>query len=220
MQKSKHKRRHRLQELTLVPLADMLTNTVGIILFILIFTVLTGISGVDFQQFSGEEPANKLEALNFICTKNQVIFADEDKFTDDFLQPLGARTYSNVFDWIKRFNQRQIENENFLIKGIGGLTETDSVFLIDLKLLVIPKSNNGETDSQLLSDSSVFKNILKNHSPEKYFLYFNISNSGGIEVFRTARNIAKQYNYKVGWFLIPSGDTLKIDLTKRGININ
>ena len=220
MQKSKYKRKHRLQELTLVPLADMLTNTVGIILFILIFTVLTGSSGVDFQQFPVEEPAYNLEPLSFICTKNQVIFSDEVKSTTDFLQPLGQPTSSNSEGWITKFNQRQIEDENFLIRGVGGLTETDSGYLFDLKLLVIPKIRNGESDSKLLSDSSVFRTILKNHSPEKCFVYFNISNSGGIDVFRTARNIAKQNNFKVGWFIIPRGDTLKIDLTKTGINLN
>lgn len=65
------RRRAQFHEPSLVPLADMLTNTVGIVVFILIFTVLTAGGVVIAKRLPMEHPT-EAEPAWFVCRNGRV----------------------------------------------------------------------------------------------------------------------------------------------------
>jgi len=194
-------------ELSLVPLADMLTNTVGILLFILIFTVLTGGGVIVPKRLPIERPIKKLLPITFFCTNGRVIYVDSE-LINKFVQPLGELTYYTVKPWIEKFNKRQMESDYFYIKGEGTYQDFYYEVYFNLTYYLISKPEVGETISQVQTDSSFFKKILQKYPPQKYFVDFVVSNTDGINIFRNAREVASQMKFDIGWFPESYGDTV------------
>ena len=74
-------------EPSLVPLADMLTNTVGISVFILIFTVLTAGGAIIAKRFPMEHSTKKSD-VTYICWGDR-LYPLPDELIEQFLKPLG-----------------------------------------------------------------------------------------------------------------------------------
>jgi hypothetical protein len=101
-------------EPSLVPMADMLTNIVGVTLFILIFTVLTA-SGAIVRKRLPIEHATKAKPTAFLCAFGRTTPIDVDQTIEEFIRPLGTTiTSSNAQDWFKRFKERRLETGSFV----------------------------------------------------------------------------------------------------------
>lgn len=207
-------------ELSLVPLADMLTNTVGIILFILIFTVLTA-GGVVVAKRLPIERSTKAEPLDFLCADGRLLPVDQT-LVDKFLEPLGkATSYYTANAWITNYNARRVEDECFVVQGDGKIQYYDSGFQrfaqFDLLLSYIPKPGKGETILELKQATSRFRKILREHQKENRFIHLFVR-PDAIDVFQAARSVAvEEMTPSAGWMPLNSNAPVRFTLSRGGI---
>lgn len=84
----KHRPRSQFRQPTLVPLADMLTNTVGIVIFILVFIVLAaGGAASSNSRESAKETERLLSGLARVLPRVQSDLETMSEEVDRLLQP-------------------------------------------------------------------------------------------------------------------------------------
>lgn len=186
-------KRARFHEPSLVPLADMLTNTVGIVVFILIFTVLaTG--GAMVTKRLPMERASEAQPVRFLCVNGRVLPLDLETLVDKFLAPLGepkAQTASDFLRWRNSFNSHTLEDTYFQVLG------KSDMYSIDLEFS--PRPNVGDLLEDLEQPYSVLRQTLIKYTSSQRFAYFIVADDS-IEVFVKARQIAtKELGYGYGW---------------------
>jgi hypothetical protein len=148
----------------------MLTNTVGIVLFILIFTVLTAGGVLVAKRFPVEQPTNR-KPLFYFCSGGRVLPLDE--------QELSERC--------RRTGDGRLETQEFIVRASG------------LSTSFTPRSGKGESVGQLREPDSAFRRALKRYSAEEYFLSFLV-HPDGLEAFRAARELARgEFGFSTGW---------------------
>jgi hypothetical protein len=199
----------RFHEPSLVPLADMLANTVGIILFILIFTVLTA-GGVMIAKRLPIERSTKKKPLMIVCAGNQIYPMTEVE--NRFLKPLGDPEKFSIESWLKRFEQQRIEDEFFTLTG----EVTEGVTSRSVVLVATPQPGRGESASSIRSQTSAFRRVLKEHSADEWFVYFLVR-PDSVDAFAAARAMGtEEFNYSVGWNPLGPKDDLRISLSGTG----
>jgi hypothetical protein len=214
--KRRRSRAH-FHEPSLVPLADMLTNTVGIMVFILIFTVLTA-GGVVVVKRLPMEQRTEARPLHFLCTKGRILPLNLGPMTNQFLEPLGKPgSYDAVAGWIKKFNARQVEDEFFVAKGEGEAHYSDNYFSrsVELELAVAftPRDGQGETIEEMKKPNSRFRQTLQSNQPKDRFAYF-IVQSDSLDLFAQARSVAiRELGFGYGWMPLKAGEPVRVALT-------
>ncbi|MGE0469697.1 MAG: hypothetical protein AB7L09_13040 [Nitrospira sp.] len=211
-------RRRSDQEPSLVPLADMLTNTVGILFFILVFTVLAA-GGVVVPKRLPMEHATKAEPAHFVCAGNRLLPFDNVTLIKKLLDPLGQpRSFADVEPWIQRYNTRRVEDPFFVITGEGKTVYTGDSFSRQVRLVlrakVEPKADSGTPVGDLRHPASVFQESINRLDPHKLFIHF-IVKPDCLEPFTEARAIAIEKGFRTGWFP-QSSDEIILDLGGSG----
>jgi hypothetical protein len=197
-------KRSRFHEPSLVPLADMLTNTVGIVVFILIFTVLTAGGAVVAKRLPMERASDK-KALWFLCTKGRVLPMPADRaFVDKFVEPL---LKLKLKDQIQMFNDRTLEDKYFTVKG-----EADG---FSFALTYNPKLSTGDTVDNIERANSALARTLAKYSSSKYFAYFYVADDS-IDAFVKARLVTTQAGFGYGWAPAKHGQPIRLGLGSGG----
>jgi|GEM_PF-2527986 len=202
---SRRKKRHTgFHEPSLVPLADMLTNTVGIMVFILIFTVLTA-GGVVIVKRLPMESSTQAQPLQFLCANGRIIPLDVGDASNKFLDPLGKpRSYYEIDSWEQKFDSQRIETENFIITGEVEFYKFDSYFYKSASVLYAyiefePKQGKGETIEDLKKPDSAFRKYLESHDSQKNFAHFLVR-PDSLDLYLAARSLAiEKLGYQTGW---------------------
>ncbi len=213
-------RRHRAKfhEPSLVPLADMLTNTVGIMVFILIFTVLTAGGVVLVKRLPVEHSTDALP-FHFLCEGHRVLPLDASALIEEFSKPLGKPgSYGAVEGWLKKFNSREISNEFFVIKGEGESHYSEDWFSRSVSLELVATFTAREGTGFDLADlgrpDSRFREILKKVRPAERFVHFFVR-PDSLDVFFKARSIAMdEMGFGSGW--LPLGPEAGIRFSLSG----
>jgi hypothetical protein len=203
---------------TLVPLADMLTNTVGIMLFILAFTVLASGGALVAKRLPCEKET-EADPIHFVCANQRILPLNLD-LTDQFIDPLGKPTSENAESWVRDFNARKLSDEYFDLTGEGEVRHS-SLFafgrgVFDLSVYFHPKPGKGETKSQITNLVSTFSTILQtNRASGKYAFFFVYPDS--IESFYAARSVVvERFQMQSGWTPMTAGKALGVSLTGSG----
>ncbi|MGH9769907.1 MAG: hypothetical protein ACREAB_20985 [Blastocatellia bacterium] len=214
------RRRNRapFHETSLVPMADMLTNTVGVMVFILIFTVLTA-GGVVIAKRLPLERSVEAEPLHFFCAGDRVSPLDNN-LVSEFMKPLGRPgSFYAVEGWLTRFNARRVEDEYFALTGDGESRYTDLGFgrsvSLDLTVICAPKEGSGETPADLKLATSRFRQLLKQHRPSERFIHLFVR-PDSLEAFSAARAVAAETGFNTGWRPLNATDPAKFTLTGNG----
>lgn len=213
--------RSQFHEPSLVPLADMLTNTVGIMVFILIFTVLAA-GGVVMVKRLPREHSTEAEPLRFMCRAGRILPLNDDALIDQFLKPLGRPTSYNAVDaWIKAFNVRQVEDEFFLAKGEGEAIYSTIIIpasvSLDLTITFTARTGVGETVTDIEQSNSRFRQILQSYEPKKRFVHF-IVYPDSLDLFFKARSIAvENMHFGYGWRPQKDGEPYRLGLSGSGL---
>ncbi len=204
-----HRRRKQFHEPSLVPLADMLTNTVGIMVFILIFTVLTAGGAVIAKRLPMEH-ATKKQSRTFLCCRNRVYPVPEelmDRFVKDTEE---ARKSAKGFrDYIDRFKALVVEDAN--VKLTGEFQETP----FDLLMVCTAKEGGGESPAELAQPDSGFHRWLSKFDPTKQFVNFLVR-PDSIEAFVAARDLAAGTQFGTGWSPQRADQPIRFTLTGGG----
>jgi hypothetical protein len=187
---------HGFEEPSLVPLADMLANTVGIMVFILVFAVLTAGGAVVAKRFPLERSTGK-DPLMFVCFNNRVLPLDSSGLINTLIKPLGQPSASDSRSWGLRLKAAQLVRNGYRITG-------DAEFLGDVLLARAavrfePLPGQGEDVTQLRAQGAVFRRNLLRHPSDKHFAYFLVF-PDSIEAYGAARDVAGQAGYGTGWY--------------------
>jgi hypothetical protein len=189
----------------MVPLADMLTNTVGIMVFILIFTVLAASGAILKKRFPLE---HKTEAtpVYVLCRKGRLLPLDNHALIERFFKPLNLKntqfhSIAEMSRWCDRFNAQTVSDEFFRAEGRGSTETRDmglrTVTRLDLSILFHAQEGKGYTLAELQRAGS-FQRILNRYTPKERFIYFKVCEDS-LALFVAARDMARNQKFSTGW---------------------
>jgi len=178
-------------EPSLVPLADMLCNTVGVVVFILIFTVLSASSAVLRKRLPYEKDAPKKNELMMLCKDDRVVPVHADDLQQEFVKENKVPQFSSVNEATAWFSSRSVQDEYCkLMVKINDFGSTE--------LVVTPIENAGDPTVDMDHSDSVIHRELAKLNPESDFVYFFVYPSG-LGAFDRAREIADNMQFQTGW---------------------
>jgi len=193
---------------SLVPMVDLLSNTVGALVFIMIFTVMAA-SGVVVLKRLPLEHETKAEAINFLCEKDRIIPLDNAGL-DRKLKAKWGRPYSlfDFYSWVARFNSLDVEDEHFIARGESTISP------MSISILFTPKPDGGYPLSQIQTPNSKFRERLKELKANSDFVHFLVR-PDAISSFVVARKVAAdEMGFGTGW--MPLAEDSPIRFTSRG----
>lgn len=200
-------------------MADMLSNTVGIMLFILAFTVLQSGGAVVLKHLPIEHESKGMP-INFACWHQRLLPLNEADLTKRLVERLGRPSYESLSQWLSSFRNVRVDDRFFSVSG-----ETDgNVWSPHLIAVYQPKVNVGDTLEQLKSGNSFFESQLRElHEngrsiTDREFLYFFVY-PDCINLFTSARDLAAHYAVRSGWSPATTDEPIRFSLTNNGAGI-
>lgn len=203
------RRRRSLEDQTvqpsLVPMVDLLSNTVGTLVFIMIFTVIAA-SGVVVLKRLPVEHSSKAEPKNFLCERDRILPLDSDAL-DDRLRKRWGRPYSifDIYSWIARFDGIEVEDEHFVARGESEVTRSSYSFSV----LFTPKPSGGYPTAAIDQPGSIFRQRLSTIESKTHFVHFFVR-PDAIDTFLAARKIAADdFGLGTGWMPLDRDQELR-----------
>ena len=197
-------------------MADMLSNTIGIMLFILAFTILQTGGVLIPKRLPMERKIGERHPVYYVCWEQRLIPLDSTlayKLSEGLSKP----TYYNAKEWVDKFNRACIENEFFTILPEGEALFNRGTFENRVRLVLTalykPKSDVGDTIDALNLGNSFFDKHLHDLQKSESFLYFMVY-PDNIDLFRKAREYAKiNYGFSCGWGPVSEGEPIRFNLS-------
>jgi len=203
---------------------DILTNTVGVLMFISLFVTLIATGSSPKTKVTIQTPLStptKKESLWFEIKNNKVshlnlrqVRKKELEFSGNLPncnKPLGS---INTSDYAIRDRNYQSCLSSILGRQSNFRVSTDNYDVITVEngvsLEFQPISAEiGENSTKLATANSQFKQVLSQFNPNKDYLVF-IVRPDSFETFRAAKKIAWDAGYQVGWEPHPENAPIKI----------
>ena len=203
----------------LVPMADMLSNTVGIMLFILAFTVLQTGGVLIPKRLPMEREDGDRKPVYFVCHDKRLLPLDGD-LSDKLYEGLGKPTYETAESWVAQFNRARTEDGFFTVEPKGEARFNRGAFESSVRFVLSasykPRADVGDTQEGLRDVISLFNERIKSLSKDEHFLYFMVY-PNSIELFREARDYAEsQYGIASGWSPATEGEPITFNLSGSG----
>lgn len=198
------------EEPSLVPLADMLSNTVGVMVFIFIFTVITA-SGVSVPKVFPLERPSDLPFVLLVCRGDRIFALDSDAAIDAFYAPLGKpsfETFETVDAWVDAFNNHKTQTDFFDLAGEGHAEHQGLGVFLDLAVAASPREGQGEMATDLRRQNSRLRVFLDKYPSSKYFIFF-IVYPDALKSFQAARSAVLDAGYSTGWDPQPAGEPIR-----------
>jgi hypothetical protein len=197
-----------------VPMADMLSNTVGIMIFILAFTVLqTG--GVLIPKRLPMERKTDQRPAFYVCWNQRLIPLDAG-LSESLFNGLDKPTYHTVGEWISKFNKSRAEDQFFTVLPKGEVLYDRNYFQSRAELILVaeyqPKENIGDTFESVEQGNSLFDKDLQNMSTSEKFVYFLVYPCS-IDLFRKVREYTTvRHGFSTGWNPVSTGEPIRFSL--------
>ena len=112
----KRRRLQQFEQPSLVPMADMVTNTVGIMLFILIFVSLSA-GGVVVAKHLPREKHTDARVVWMLCSGGRMVQFDAATLGKQLAQPLGAPSFETAEEWARMYSTRTLETDSLDVSG-------------------------------------------------------------------------------------------------------
>lgn len=209
-------RRQRGLEMNLDSLTDIMANTVGIMVFVMIFAVLAARGTFVRKRLPVVHPSAK-ERQVFLCTQNTVRSYPMDRLIDQVCAPIKGKrlTYDNIPDIVARLNQMRVQEGDFEAVGQFHYTESQSLSYVlswgvfqpewrrrelDWGYVVIRPlgGGRGETVEELGSQEARFRLALAEMSRERHWVLFLVD-ADSLDVFQKARDVARGAGFESNW---------------------
>ncbi|MGE4088378.1 MAG: hypothetical protein AB7F93_09860 [Immundisolibacter sp.] len=194
----------------------MLTNTLGIVIFVMIFTVLAA-GGATVLKRLPMEHRTAARPLHFACTAGRLYHVDTT-LIDKLLEGVApARSITEFEAWSRPLDGRTASGRDVSATLRAGLEQLKSGRLnlsraravVEFRLL----EGAGEPAAAAATPGSRFSTALAAHDSSKTFIHFFVM-PDGIEAFQQARGVAVQRGYQTGW--IPHTNPAGIGFTLLG----
>jgi hypothetical protein len=188
----------------------MLTNTVGIMLMILIFTVLATGGALVAKRLPMEQDT-KSRPLVFLCEPDGRLRPVNDELTKRFTDKLESPTVFTIDSWLATFRNRRVEDDYFVAAGQAELIGGSLLAAMRLE----PKPMRGDTSDDLSRGSAQFLTVLAANDPGKRFAFFVVKPEC-MHVFTQARDLAAARAFPTGWMPVATDQPLLLSLSGAG----
>jgi len=204
------RRRQLHVEMSLVPLADMLTNTVGIMIFVMIFAVIVAQGTSIGKRLPMERKAfipgttTEKQAVLFVCSHNTVLPWRLDKLAERFMAGLGKPTAYDYEEWKAKVNSRRIEDDLYVVTARCEFAREDTWDGFTVQLVYFMFEVNlrpgvrGDGPDSVRNETSILRRELANMDHNREYICF-LLDSDSLEVLGGAREVARQAGFDTGW---------------------
>ncbi len=218
------RRKHsQFDEPSLVPLADMLTNTVGIMVFILIFTVLTAGAVVFAKRLPMERESHVTERQSFICANNRIyplreatVRALVDKIRRKFdTFSSKASSVSDLTMRAKAIDKIEEEDQDVHYCVNASVEEVYQSYSLEINVVCEPKPGKGTSTSDVARTDGAAGSVLASLKPEGTGVIFWVK-PDSVPAFLAARDYAAQLGFACTWLAEQNGEPITFPLTGGG----
>ena len=199
MSARRHRRDGTFHEPSLVPLADMLTNTVGIVVFILIFTVLTA-GGVAIAKVLPVERDVRVESTEYwVCMSGRVfplraaLIGEATKHDAAF-----ERSREGFASLAQSLDGRVASDADLTLRVRAALADDPDLPVLDLEITCEAVDGGGSDASEIGRGEGVFIREISRVEPRKTALIFWVR-PDGIAAYRAARDGASRAGVASNW---------------------
>ena len=195
--------RHAGFNINLDSLTDILANTVGIMIFVLIYAVIASRGVFIAKRLPKLQPTTK-ERVVVICTGNALFPLKVDELIDRYTEPLNGLVYYNIPQVVETLNKRRISDGMLEVTGQFHCSEATGLFSSTRKIdsgyiIIVPCAGiQGDTTADVEISGSYFRRLLADMDKDRQYLLFFLS-VDSLEVFRKARDFARQYGFDSNW---------------------
>ena len=212
--RSRARRRSHNTSQNLDSFLDILTNTVGVLMFISLFATLIATGSSPKTSVTIQTPLSsptEKDSLWFEIQGNKVSYLNLRDVREKEIELTGNLPNCNRSSGEANYQSCQL---SLLGRQSNFRVDTDSyrVRTVDkgVSLLFQPQSEDiGETMTQLTAADSAYKQVLSRYNPSEDYLVF-IVRPDSFEAFRAARKVAQDAGYRVGWEPHPQDAPIKI----------
>jgi len=214
----RRRRQPTFEQPSLVPMADMLTNTVGIMLFILIFASLSAGTAAVLKHLPREKPTHA-RAVWMYCSGGKIVHFEPDMLAEKLVKGLRKPSFSTADDWAHKFSSHTVDTDELQVSGEAETEYSGDLFQQSVRIksaiLVRRKPSQGEDEVAVKAPGSAFQRLLaeKNKATDFFFFYVD---SDSIRVFRAARDKAATNGFGVGWTPLDANEPARIGLSGGG----
>jgi len=196
-------------ETPLVLLADMLSTTVGIMVFVLVLAVLTAGSTIVIRTLPLEQETGKNPVL-VICAHDRVLCPDFDAVLNTIFTKLGKpTTMKNLNEWGHTFDKLSFNQQGMHVACHADFANYLSmVFLARATINCMVLDSAGENTEQAKTPGSVFQSLLHRHSAQDAYIVFRVY-PDGVGMFERVKALAMQAGFATGWYPAGPGDSLQ-----------
>ena len=196
---------------------DILTNTVGVLMFISLFVTLIATGSTPKTKVTIQTPlasSTDKNSLWFEIKNNKVSYLDLRQVREKELEltgnlpncnkPAAGGDSSNyescLLSVLGRQNNFSVSTNNYQVRTV------EEGVSLEFKPI---SGQVGETTTQLAANGSEFKQVLGEFNTNEDYIIF-IVRPDSFETFRAARKQAWDAGYEVGWEPHPVNETIKI----------
>lgn len=190
---------------SLVPMVDLLSNTVGALVFIMIFTVMAA-SGVVVLKRLPLEHSTSAKPANFLCEKDRILPLNNEELSLRLRKKWGSpRSLFEVYSWIARYDGIEAEDDHFIARGESKVTYST----YSISTLFTPKPDGGYPRQEINIPDSAYRQYLAALDGKSRFVHFFVR-PDGLESFFLARKIAAdEMGFGTGWMPLDTNVPLR-----------
>lgn len=200
--------RNSSDEMNLDSLMDVLSCSVGVMLFIVIFAVIEA-KGTNVLIYSPpllREPPDSSDRVLALALGGKIRILDAESALDQLFEGIDRLSYDSVPKFVSRANRKNVSDEYFsyrLVYRDEKYSEFQRKRVVSLRVDELP-GVLGESSDDLVSALSVFERSLSRLDRRQRWIAFGVD-ADSVEVFREARAIAMERGFPTGW------DTVSIE---------
>ncbi|MDG2991170.1 hypothetical protein L3556_09550 [Candidatus Synechococcus calcipolaris G9] len=176
---------------------DVLTNTVGVMIFVCLFASLTAAVAPALVRTPLARESSKSSHF-FECREDRVTPLDEDQASEEvqtFFRSLDANSFTSPQALFAQINGFQTRTRYYQV-NLDVLTHQGSP-IVQTKFTPL-STIDGETSQRLEQPRSQFQQTLNRLDPNRHSLIFFVR-PDSFNCFRTARSIGWNQGFDVGW---------------------
>ena len=205
------RRRRSGLEMNLDSLTDIMANTVGIMVFVMIFAVIAARGSFVRKRLPMEHSTAKQRCI-YLCAGNTVRVYPVDRMVDPFVERLKrlqrAGSYEGIARVVAELNALSLQDEGFRATGAFhysqndwfGVWGTERSRTLDYGYVVIAPlpGTAGESPKELQAPYGNCRRSLAALEKTRHWVLFLVDPSS-IEAFEKARDMAREQGLETGW---------------------
>jgi len=173
---------------------DVMTNTVGVLIFVLLFVTLAAADATVLVRTPLRSETEK-RPVYFEASGGRVIHVElieGNAQVDAFFEGLPRITWYNLSYVLDRMRTFHGETRNYEVDLTGSFMSGD------IGVRWRARAESGETAREVRNSASTYQRVLRSLDPDTAYLAF-IVRPDGLDAFRTAREVASRRRIASGW---------------------